>query len=107
MLGGISLELDRDLRDGEVADPLAVGDAAAHNDRRFLQTVEELGHEPRLADAGRSEDGEELASPVGDDVGESLFEQMPLPLAADHRPDVDSSSRSLIDRDKPIGGKRL
>src|SRR5438477_10221571 len=57
------LELLEDLDDGPVRDAVAVREATATHDLGF-EAGEELGREPRLADAGGAEDGEELARAV-------------------------------------------
>ena len=52
-----------DLDHRPVGDALAVGQAAAADDER-VEPSEELGHQARLADAGRPEDREQLAGAV-------------------------------------------
>ena len=59
---GRRAELQHRLDHGPVGDPLAVGEAAAASPRARPSSPEtELGREPRLADAGRAEDREEVA----------------------------------------------
>ena len=52
-----------------VGDALAVGEAAAADDRAPSSESEELGDQPRLADAGRPEDREQLAGAVAERPG--------------------------------------
>ena len=99
-------ELLDDLRHRPVADPLAVGEAAAADDGR-VHAGEELLREPRLADAGRAEDREQVARAVADDVGERALEQLALPLAADHRRVVAAAGRLRLDGDEAVGGEGL
>src|ERR1700692_4130910 len=62
-------ELLEDLHHRPVRDPFSVGKAAAAYDPG-VQTGKELGCQPRLADPGRAEDGEELATAVADGLVE-------------------------------------
>ena len=55
------VELLQHLDDRPVGDPLAVGEAAAADDRR-LDRSQELRGEPRLADAGVADDRDQLAA---------------------------------------------
>jgi hypothetical protein len=64
-IGGKGVELLQQLQHRPVADPLAVGEAAAAHDGR-IEISQELVHEPRLAHPGRSQDGEQLAGAVCD-----------------------------------------
>src|SRR5262249_12658072 len=67
-------------------DPLAVGQAPASSDERTAaETAQGLLHEPRLPDAGDSEDGEELAGVVGDRLLERIEQPAPLAFTSDHR----------------------
>ena len=59
-IGGQRVQLLQHLHHRPVGDPLAVGQAAAADDRR-LDRGEELGRQPRLADAGIPDHGHELA----------------------------------------------
>ena len=65
---------------------LAVGEAAARRDRRALaHRLGELVREPRLADAGRAEDRDELAAAPADRSLERRGELPQLVLASDQR----------------------
>ena len=68
-----------------VGDALAVGQAAAGEDRRALDAREELAREPALADAGLAVDREQVRAPVADGALERVLEQLELGLAADER----------------------
>ncbi len=59
--GGSTSELLQHLDDRPVGDPLAVGEAAAADDRR-LDRSQALRGEPRLADAGIADDRDQLAA---------------------------------------------
>ena len=74
--------------------------------RRPVEPVEELGHEPRLADSRGSENREQLTGLVRRDVGERLFQQMPLALPADHPTRMNSCRWPLADRHEPEGWER-
>ena len=62
--GGQQVELLQHLDDRPVGDPLAVGQAAAADDRR-LDRARQLRGEPRLADAGIADDRDQLAALLG------------------------------------------
>src|SRR6266508_4548551 len=80
--GGLADEL----RERPEGDALAVGHAAAHQDARlFAELREELVHEPRLPDARRAEDREEMAGVLVDGPPESLLKEGELALSADER----------------------
>ena len=78
-------KLLHDLGDRPVANPFAVGEAAAAHDGGVLERAQELGHEARLPDARGAEHGEELAGALADDIRQRVLEQVPLAPAADHR----------------------
>ena len=74
------------LAERPVRDPVAVGEAATPERRDALCTTRELGSEPRLADAGRSEDDCDLRhSPVVDRALERPAERRELAPPADER----------------------
>ena len=99
-------ELLHDFGDRPVADPFAVGETAAADDRR-VHAAEELLRESRLADARGAEDREEVARAVAGDAGERPLEQLALPLAADHSRAVTTAGGLVPHRDQPVGGEEL
>ncbi len=75
-----------DLDERPVGDALAVREAAPAQDvGRVADSLEEVGDEPRLADAGRAEEREEPARAVGDRVLVVAPEPLALALAPDER----------------------
>ena len=77
--------LDR-LEERPERDPLAVGQATATRDPcPPRHSVQELLHEPRLADTGEPEDGEELARGVCASLLEGVRQPTPLAAATHHR----------------------
>ena len=88
------------LGDGPVRDALPVGQAAAREDRRALDAVDELAREARLADARRAEDRHEVHAVVPDDARERVVEQLDLLLAPDERHRDDEPAPDVLgDRD--------
>ena len=77
--------LHHDLGHGPVADALAVRQATAPCDGGVVERPKGTRRRAGLADACGAENREELAGALADDVGEGVVEQLPLPLAADHR----------------------
>ena len=90
---GSSVELLQHLDDRPVRDPLAVGEAAAADDRR-LDRRQGLGDEPRLADAGLADDRHELAALLGLHALPGLAEERELALASDEPRLVPALGRS-------------
>ncbi len=68
-----------------VGDALAVWQAAAGEDARALEPVDELARETALADAGLAEDREQVRALVAHGAGEGVGEELELRLAADER----------------------
>ena len=95
-----------DLRDRPVADPFTVGETAALDDNRSLESGEELLHQTRFADARNSENREQVADALADDVRECVFEQLALPFAADHRRVVAPLRRLGPHSQQPVSRKR-
>jgi hypothetical protein len=90
VLRGIALEkprgLTKHLSQREVRDSLAVRQAAAlKHERAFVDRVEELRGEPRLADSGGAEDGEELRGLVTHSLVERVPKTPQLTPPTDHR----------------------
>jgi hypothetical protein len=75
-------ELVDDLGQRPVGDPLAVGEAASDEDAR-LRALDELAHEPRLADPGRADDGRELRLALACGTLQRLLEERELMRTAD------------------------
>ena len=73
------------LRERPVRDAFAVGKAAAGEDARALEPVDELAREPALPHAGLAEDREEVSAAVSDRPRERVLEQLELRLAPDER----------------------
>ncbi len=85
---GVGLDADRDqyLDERPVGDSLAVMKAAAAEDvRRVADPLQEVGDEPRFADAGRAEKREEPAGSIGDRVVVVAPEALTLALAPHER----------------------
>ena len=78
-------ELLQDLDHRPVGDPLAVRQAPPADDGGVLDGAEELGCQPRLADAGRAENREELARAVVDGLRKRLLQPAQLAVAPDER----------------------
>ncbi len=79
-----SRDLFDDLDDRPVGDALAVGEAAAADHRRAVDPAQELGDEPRLADACRPQDREEMAGALAGDVVEGVPEEVQLAVSPHH-----------------------
>ena len=71
--------------------------------------LEEVGHEPRLADPGRADQREQPAGPRLGRVGEIGAEPVALALAPDHRPleVARTPGGGRIERQQPVGGDRV
>ena len=79
---------------GQYVIPSPYGRQRPRATMRFRRdVVDELTDEPRLPDARRSENREELAGPVADRLLERVVQSAPLTLAADHRR-VEAAHRS-------------
>ena len=99
-------ELLQDLDHRPVRDALAVGEAAAAHDPR-VDAGEELRREPRLADAGRAQDGEELARAV---VRPRCAKRILQRRSSRSRPTIGVAKRrssSPVDREQPERRHRL
>ena len=88
LLAGVQALRARDLPDDlgqrPVGDALAVGQAAAAQDRHVAgEPARELPHEPRLAHARVAEHGQQVAGPIADRVAEHGLEHGTLALAPD------------------------
>src|SRR5262249_36068883 len=84
--GRLNAKRDEHLDERQVRDALAVREAAATQDvSGIADPLEEVRDEPRLADSGRPEQGEEPARPVFDRVLVVAPEPPALSLAADER----------------------
>ncbi len=99
------VELLQHLDDRPVGDPLAVGEAAAANDRR-LEAVQKLGGQPGLADTGVAYDRHELAALLGLHALPYLSDERELPLASDEQRLV-PPLRRVAHVEEPVGGNRL
>jgi hypothetical protein len=68
--------LREDLANRPERDALAVGQATAHEDGCFVpDELEQLSREPRLADSGCPEDGDQLRRPLLDRTAIGVLEQ--------------------------------
>ena len=99
------VELLQHLDDRPVGDPLAVGQAAAADDRR-LDRRQSLRDEPGLADAGIADDRDQLAALLGLHALPRLPEERELALTADEQRLV-PALRRLAHAQQPVGGNRL
>ena len=98
-----------DLDDRPVGDPVAVGETPAAHDRRPVDRRQELRDQPRLPDAGRAQDGEEIAGAFAGDVVEGVAEELQLAVSADHG-DVspaDERRRLRVQREQTVCGHGL
>ena len=85
------------LGEREVREPLAERERAAGEDRRALETCEELVGEAALADPRLAVDRHELGAAVAHDSGVRVAEELELLLAADVASgDVDGSSARAV-----------
>jgi hypothetical protein len=74
------------LEERPVRDPFPVREAASGCDERvFAEALQELVHEPRLADTRDAEHGEELAGSVADRLVERVVQAPAFSLSPDHR----------------------
>ena len=97
---GIDAERNEHLDERPVGDALAIGEAAAAKDVGSLpDTLEEVGDEARLADAGRTEEREELTGAIGDRILEGAPETLPFPLAAHERRGEVACDRQRVTED--------
>ena len=78
------LELRRE-RPVRAALPIRQRASADDPATELIGEVHELDGEPRLPDAGRAEDGDELRGPLGDDALPDAAEDTDLTRAPDHR----------------------
>ena len=102
---GVDAERNEHLDERPVGDALPVREAAAAKDVGSLpDTLEEVGDEARLADAGRTEEREELTGAIGDRILEGAPETLPFPLAAHERRGEVACDRQRVtdDVDEPI-----
>ena len=106
---GLGQQLLHDLGYGPVADPLAIGEAAAASHGRALQRAEKLLDQARLADARRAQDREQVAGALARDAGEGILEQPAVPHAAHHRRAVPPRHRGnlALDGEQPERRHRL
>ena len=111
LVGGLDRVVVRDagghlhhLGNGPVRDALPVGKAAAGEDRRALDAVDELSRQSRLTDARGSEHRHEVDAVVPDDAREGVVEQLDLLLAPDERHGDDEPATDVLgDRDDTPG----
>ena len=99
---GQDVQLLQDFDHRPVRDPFAVREAAAANEQG-LEVVQELLGEARLADAGRTQHGEQLARAVSLSSGEGVAKGLQLALPPDHRRGV-APLRCSSGRYQPEGG---
>ena len=99
------VELLQHLDHRPVGDPLAVGEAAAADDRR-LDRSQNLRDEPGLADARIADDRHQLAALLGLHALPCLPEDRELALASDEQRLV-PPLRRLAHAQEPVGGNRL
>ena len=71
--------------EGPVRDALPVRQRSPRERGDALERVEELGHQPRLAEPRLPKDGHEVRAPVADGTLEGVLEQLELGSAADER----------------------
>ena len=103
----LGCQLLDDLGHRPVADPLAVGETAPSHDLGAVESGQELLDEPGLPDAGRTEDREQMARALTDDVRERALEDPSLALAADHLGAVAACGRLRLHGYEAIGRQRL
>ena len=82
LVRGQHVELLQHLDDRPVGDPLAVGEAAAADDRR-LDRRQSLRGQPGLADAGVADDRHQLAALLGPHALPRLSDERELALTSD------------------------
>ena len=105
LLDGQQVELLQHLDHRPVRDPLAVGKAAATDDRR-LDRGQKLRREPRLADAGIADDRDQLATLLGPHALPSNLQDRELALTADEQRPM-PPLRRVTYAEEPVGGNRL
>ena len=105
LVRGQHVELLQHLDDRPVGDPLAVGEAAAADDRR-VDRSQSLRGEPGLADAGIADDRDQLAALLGPHALPCLPEERELALTADEQLPV-PALRRVVHAQQPVGGNRL
>ena len=98
-------ELLQHLDDRPVRDPLPVGEAAAADHRR-LDRCQELGGQPRLADAGIADDRDQLAALLGPPPLPCFSHEPELAPTSDEQRLVPTLLR-LAHAQEPVGGNRL
>ena len=82
----VAAEVAQHLVDRPERDAVAVGEAPADEHGRALANlVEQLGHQPRLADSCRSEEREQRARPLGDGALVGPAQPRKLVVASDER----------------------
>ena len=85
-VGRLDAELDEHLDQRPVRDALAVRERAAARDGGGSPTrVQEVGHQPRLADAGRTDSVNSRQVRVATASAKSAAQPLPLAFAADER----------------------
>jgi len=99
------VDLFQHLDDRPVGDPLAVGEAAAADDRR-VDRRHELGGEPGLADAGITENRDQLATALDPHTLPRFPHERELPLTSDEQRPV-PSLRHVAHVQQPVGRNRL
>ena len=99
------VELLQHLDDRPVGDPLAVGEAAAADDRR-VDRRQQLRDQPRLADAGVADDRHQLAALLGPHALPRLPHERELALTPDEQRVV-PPLRRVAHAQQPVGGNRL
>ena len=104
-IGRQRVQLLQHLDHRPVGDPLAVGQAAAADDRR-LDRGEELGRQPRLADTGIPDHGHELAPSLLEGALPGCLQALQLARPADEGHLV-PALRRFVDRDEPMCRNRL
>ena len=93
-------------RERPVGDALAVGQRTTAQRGHALGALDELGDEPRLADARLAEDGDEARAAVADRARERVLEQLELLLAADE-PRVRDTALRIQGADRAPRPERL
>ena len=98
-----------DLDDRPVGDAVSVGKAAAPDDGSSVERGHELRDQPRLADSGRAEDGDEMAGSFGRCGLEGVLEELQLPVAPDHGrvPAAGECGGVRVHRHESVRGERL
>ena len=105
LVRGQHVELLQHLDHRPVRDPLAVGEAAAADDRR-LDRSQNLRGQPGLADAGIADDRDQLAALLGPHALPRFPDERELALTSDERRLV-PPLRRVAHAQEPVGGNRL